>query len=70
MPNEFQTHGTDYELGARRMQVVLLQDALRRYGAHRDWCHTAHGSPCNCGLAEALRIGPDAREVCGLQEAK
>ena len=66
MPNEFQTQGPDYELGARRMQVVLLRDALSRYAQHHEWCKSADGHACNCGLADAFRVGTDAREVCGL----
>jgi hypothetical protein len=62
----------DYEeLGARQMQVVQLRRALRDYGQHRDYCTQRFGGDrCNCGMAEALRIGTGAEAACGLMEER
>jgi hypothetical protein len=65
MENEFAGKGVHYELGARQMQVVQLREALRRYGQHRDYCEGVVDR-CNCGLAEALRIAPDAEAAINL----
>jgi len=54
-----------HELGARRMQVVLLRRALLRHGRHDDLCTDG---ACRCGLREAMLIGADARQACGLPE--
>ena len=54
-----------YELGQRRMQVVLLRRALLRFGNHTWCCEDGH---CICGFAEAKNIGTDAAVACGVKE--
>ena len=49
---------THRELGKRRMQIMLLKEALDHFGQHTIQCrHWTDWTACNCGLAEALTIG-------------
>lgn len=55
----------DEELAALRARVAALEDGIRTYGGHFDYCNATRGftdPKCNCGLRELLKPQPVPRQ--------